>query len=858
MRTFLGFAGAICLVCFVFQACSDDCVKNVSTICSEGVTYWLDSCGNRGDKARDCECGCDSKNSDCRASCGCIPECRGSCCGPDGCGGDCLDNCTLPGQTCNTQTCTCEGGCEPDCQGRECGSDGCGGSCMPGCGAGTICNENTGLCNLEFVQLSVGREHACVIKTDRTLWCWGANFTGQLGDGTKEDRLTAVQEARGDSDWFYVSAGDAETCALKKDETVWCWGSPNTVPTRLSSGGSERSFVAVGGGHACTVKNDGTLWCWGSNFFGELGDGTNVMKTSPTQEALRYGDWLAVDAGVGHTCAIRRSGSLYCWGWNDDGQLGTGSYGDRNVPTLVSDSTENWSVVSAGKRHTCALKFSGAVWCWGDNSSGQLGNGTNEDSLTPVQEISMGINWEAVSAGEGHTCALKANGTLWCWGSNLYGKLGDGTAEDKSVPIQEATGASDWISLGTGENHSCAAKRNGTVWCWGDSTPALGQGSVDPEHRTEPTQEAHQDTDWVSATTGNIHSCAIKPDSSLWCWGLGSYGVHGDGTTGGKTIPSLAAGGTNDWASVSAGGFHTCAVKNDQTLWCFGSNWIGQIGDGTQEDRLVPTMEASEDLNWHTVATGYRHSCGVKNDGTLWCWGENTDGQLGDGTKEDRTSPTQEIRSDTDWSFVGTGSRHTCALKTDGTIWCWGDNDRGKLGDDTIDDKTEPTQEALGHTNWTTVSAGGDHTCALKSDGTLWCWGGNGWGQIGDGAEHIPTQPHANDRHTATQEIRLDADWTSVSTGIWHTCAVKTNGTLWCWGDNREAALGDGTMEEKNIPTQEARGDTDWVSAHSASSGSHNCAIKANGTLWCWGTSRFGEIGDGTGYYHTPLEVLGL
>jgi alpha-tubulin suppressor-like RCC1 family protein len=332
----------------------------------------------------------------------------------------------------------------------------------------------------------------------------------------------------------------------------------------------------------------------------------------------------------------------------------------------------------------------------------------------------------------------------------------------------------------------------------------------------------------------------VKTDRTLWCWGANESGQLGDGTTVDKNTPTQVGTGTN-WGSVSGGGWHTCGVKTDGTFWCWGWNNYGQLGIGSFGGYFYSPMQIGSFTNWVSVSAGWRHTCGVRNDGTLWCWGRNFHSQLGDGTTVDTNSPTQV--PGTNWVFVSAGIDHTCGVSTDRTLWCWGWNIFGQLGDGTTVDKNTPTQ--VSGTNWASVSTGGNHTCGVKTDGTLWCWGDNFYGQLGIGSVAGVLTP---------TQVGTATNWVSVSSaGGVHTCGVKTDGTLWCWGRNEFGQLGDGTTVDKNTPTQVGTG-TNWGSIFAGFD--HTCGIKTDGTLWCWGHNNYGQLGDGTTVdKNTPTQV---
>jgi alpha-tubulin suppressor-like RCC1 family protein len=219
----------------------------------------------------------------------------------------------------------------------------------------------------------------------------------------------------------------------------------------------------------------------------------------------------------------------------------------------------------------------------------------------------------------------------------------------------------------------------------------------------------------------------------LRTWGNNTWGQLGNGTTTGSTAPGELT--QTEWQQISTGASHSCGIRVDGTAWCWGSNYAGQLGDGSPNDgpgRSIPTQVGTA-TNWATItAAGLLHTCATRTDGTAWCWGGNTRGELGDGTTTNRSTPTQ-VGTATTWATISTGSGHTCATRTNGTAWCWGYNFYGQLGDGTITNRLTPTQVGTA-TSWATIDAGGyRHTCAIRTNGTAWCWGSNLYGQLGDG-----------------------------------------------------------------------------------------------------------------------------
>ena len=345
--------------------------------------------------------------------------------------------------------------------------------------------------------------------------------------------------------------------------------------------------------------------------------------------------------------------------------------------------------------------------------------------------------------------------------------------------------------------------------------------------------------DNVSAVaTGRLwHTVAIKTDGSLWAWGRNESGQFGDGSTTSSNIPVQESLADYNWATVTAGDQHTVALKTNGTLWACGYNYYGQLGLGDNIDRNVP--ERIGTLTWTAVAAGCMYTVAIRNNGTLWTWGDNAHGQLGIGVTTDRDAPVQ-VGTAT-WVTVAAGTDHSVAIRTDGTLWAWGGNSNGQLGDGTVTQRTSPVQ--IGLDTWKAVAAGQGYTIAIKTDGSLWAWGS---GLLGDGntigRRLVPVRIRAVDGVD-------DLDWKAVSTGHYHTLAIKTDGSLWAWGPNDSGQLGDGTTTDRNVPVQIA-GTWNAVSAggdepFSSDACGHTVAIRSDGSLWVWGYNGYGQLGLG-------------
>ena len=355
------------------------------------------------------------------------------------------------------------------------------------------------------------------------------------------------------------------------------------------------------------------------------------------------------------------------------------------LPAAAVTPPPKWIHIAAGLDFSCGIREGNTLWCWGSNQNSDLGHGPGPDADLPQQITRPTAAWTGVTVGEGHACATRKDGGLWCWGNNGWGQLGLGTpAASAGRPHQVTTPAADgWASAAAGADHTCAVRTDDTLWCWGDNqTGQLGLGSTAdqdlPQQVTTPAAGG-----WASVAAGGLDTCAVRSDATLWCWGFGLYGQLGLGGTGNQDLPQQvtppAAGG---WSRVTASGLSTCAVRGDTTLWCWGYNRSGETGTGTTVQQDLPQQVTSPAVDgWTAVAAGLGHTCATRTD-ALWCWGSNLGGELGIG----RGIPGQDLPSRvslpsrTGWTLLAAGDFYACATRTGHALWCWGDNDSGQLG----------------------------------------------------------------------------------------------------------------------------------------------------------------------------------
>lgn len=894
--------------------------------------------------------------------------------------------------------------------------------------------------------MALGREHSCVLDDQGGVRCWGYNLGGQIGNGISQLDSNIVKACSGRnnspcteslSNIRKIALGDASTCAVLQDGVAKCWGSNNygrvgvgwfaaenyNFPREVCHQGSIHASscqplpfirsIDSGSAHACAVDESGQVYCWGGRGYGRLGIGHK--DEAPNPEPVCSGDLgdpcgsqlTGIDqvvAGIQHSCAKTTSGGVKCWGYNDKLALGIGSDDSIKVFTPLDVCAQgsyyhnncvplrNVVSIDSGDYHVCALLQSGQLHCWGYNSSGVLGSGTLQSQANPAPVCASGsretedcvplTNVTTFSMGEAHTCAV-ANGDALCWGEGDYGRLGNGTDDNSSIPTPICL-AGEWngtacvnvigttfdtlsgvTNIAAGDQHTCAVVASGAVRCWGENYYGqLGDGDVanyDEKWAPSPVcaSGSVENGDCVELTgaealgLGVQFSCAKMLDGGVKCWGDGDYGLLGDGDPNGHytsnptDVCATGSAGTcvplANVQSIEVGSNTSCAMT-DQGTRCWGANSSHfRLGDGTEDDRFNPvplcasgkTNEGCVELQAVGVGLGWDHGCAFTASGDLYCWGEtdygrlgtiwadtvlnpvpvcaegrglrcvpltgavsvsvgdgfscalmtgggvkcwgyNSSNALGDGTSIRRDNPVDVCASGefSDGACTGSalqgvvslsaGDSHVCALLPDETVVCWGsgyalgnlDNSNSSNPVAVCDGEEEPCTTLQGVTH---VSSGYGFSCARLDTGRVKCWGGNQYGQIGDGTKGT-TRTGAVEVCTLGYHplcIPLE-DALDVAVGEYHTCArVQEEGSVAvkCWGANTSGQLGDGGEEIALNPVDVCQSgsvageDCQLLTGGSAlaAGASHSCVILDSGEMACWGDSGAGQLGSGSG-----------
>ncbi|MFO0609491.1 MAG: hypothetical protein U0324_40380 [Polyangiales bacterium] len=698
------------------------------------------------------------------------------------------------------------------------------------------------------LQVVAGNAFACARYGDGTAACWGDNALGQIGDGTSgpgtsRDRPTTVLGLAGVEE---LAAGASHVCARVTDGSVWCWGANGSRQVGSGrSGATERNAVRVAGlsgavsiacgaAHTCAVLANGAVQCWGGNAQGQLGDGSTTLRAAPVA-AVGVSTARRVAAGNNTTCAALADGSVRCWGDNADAQLGLGTTDARATPTAVpgvADAVE----VAVGGAHACALRTDGVALCWGSNGAGQLGNPAALPRRATAAPVVLAARIRTISAGLQHGCATTVDDAVFCWGDNQTGAIGDGESgyyAGWNTPTA-ARGLPPVLSVAAARNFTCAVTYAGAAVCWGAAgSGQFGNGALRGFATPQPVGDLRG---VVALAAGGNRTCVQLADGTARCWGAGALGEPRPSQNPNGCFVPVPVAGLTGVASLAVSPRHTCARLRDGSARCWGWGSFGSLGNGRTETSHVP-LEVAGLGGVVDLALGEFRSCAALTDGTVRCWGRNLDGDLGTGAADSARHATPEgpVVGLAMGASVAGGRYFTCAALRDRTAVCWGANRTGALGDGTTTAQARAVAVA-GLTGVVQLAAGEDHACARRDDGSVWCWGNNGNGQCGADPGAVFTLPRA-------ARVGSLADVQSVVAGDDFTCALRADRTVWCWGSNYASQLGAAPSAVGRHTPAAVPGLTDVAAI--AAGAEHACALRTDGTVRCWGAFSDGQLGVG-------------
>ena len=613
---------------------------------------------------------------------------------------------------------------------------------------------------VSFQSITADYFHTCALTTTGQAYCWGANSYGQLGNNSTTNSLTPVA-------------------------------------VQMPAGVSFRS-IAADYYHTCALTTTGQAYCWGMNGYGQLGNNSTTDSRIPVAVQMPAGvtRFQSIAAGVFHTCAITNEGKAYCWGWNRYGQLGNNSPTNSRIPVAVQmPAGVSFQSTVADYFHTCALTTTGQAYCWGMNGYGQLGNNSTANSPIPLAVSSAGVNvsveqsasrlykWNnAVQPGT-PLAATNAVATLPEVGSSFRIRVGLTAAGNKTLQ-----------SIAASNVHTCALTTTGQAYCWGQNTSGqLGNNST-TNSLTPVAVQMPAGVSFQSIAASNAHNCALTATGQAYCWGWNGYGQLGNNSTTKSSIPvavQMPAGVL--FRSIAAGYAHTCALTTEGKAYCWGMNQYGQLGNNSTTKSSIPVaVQMPAGVSFQSIAAGYTHTCALTATGQAYCWGEGSSGRLGNNsTTSSRIPVAVQMPAGVSFQSIAAGYTHTCALTTEGKAYCWGRNTDGQLGNNSTTNSLTPVAVQMpAGVSSQSIAASNVHTCALTTTGKAYCWGMNQYGQLGNNSttnSSIPvtapvktmnntTVPPGNMKLRAQYAKKTAASCSAVPSGDWQN--ITTNSSL--------------------------------------------------------------------------------
>ena len=591
--------------------------------------------------------------------------------------------------------------------------------------------------------------------------------------------------------------------------------------------------ISLGDNSLCGFES-GNFSCFGNY----IGDGTNDFQGTPTDTSGSQTYTKVVGSNgisYGHRCAITSVGELYCWGEGSYGQLGNGSNTSVHSPSKVSGS-HTFIDVDVGQRHTCAINSSNEAYCWGDGGDGRLGPGnSNETDFNTPQLVAGGMSFQKISVGARHSCALDLTGHVYCWGEGSDGQIGNGNILDVDSPTL-VSGGYLFTEIESGLNTTCGLTSSSDMYCWGyGERGGLGNGSFTDSLVPSLVFGSHK---FEKMALGHYHTCAIDDSDDLYCWGFGEAGQTGLGHVNNTNSPQLIYNEV-PVIDVSALEDNTCLVNSEKELYCWGEI-LGSWSSSFAYRGFYPSPKKQPTSNPSFVSVSSSRAasaCGLTESKDVYCWGspEIT------GLSSYSYTPSLFVSAHQFRAISLGGSTYpvACGITETDDAYCWGDNQFGKMGDGTQNDSATPVAVSGGH-KFRQLSIGVDHTCGVTTSNEVYCWGRNNFSQLGahSGSSYVPIQINLS---TPIQKVKVAGDT---------VCALSYNNQLFCWGRNYYGEIGNGDNTLSSVPLLAAGGQefNDFVAMLA-----NICGLTIDGRAYCWGSSSDGINGSFTTSYVPQL-----
>ena len=522
----------------------------------------------------------------------------------------------------------------------------------------------------------------------------GLDLSATSCDGSPATHILVAGGPGTNGSWFVGTSGADVIVGTGGGDQIDGGGGTDRICLRggddegRGGAGKDRLFGGAGADHLSGGEDADWLDGGGGNDVLEGDGGKDKLFGGGGRDTLHGGNENdQLDGGVGNDVLFGDSDNDALNGGPGTDECDAGGQPNDTTANCEGESEEGGLLqLVAGRGFTCALTTDGAAYCWGTDTNGQLGDGEAGGAPAPPSAVVGGHTFVRLASGGDHTCGIRTDGAAYCWGANGSGQLGSDTGGNPSDTPIAVTGGHTWASLAANTNHTCGVRTDGAAYCWGrDVEGQLGDGSATPNTST-PGAVIGGHT-FTTLAAGFSHTCGVRTDGAAYCWGYDSEGQLGDGTSGVFSATPVAVTGGHIFDKLSALGGHTCGVRLDGAAYCWGRDFVGQLGDGTFGGFSATPGAVTGGHIFASITGGGRQTCGVRTDGAAYCWGLDDNGQLGDGTvgtPDNNPTPLLVTGSHT-WDVLVAGDLHTCGIRTDGAAYCWGDDEAGEGGDGSPD-----------------------------------------------------------------------------------------------------------------------------------------------------------------------------
>ena len=703
-----------------------------------------------------------------------------------------------------------------------------------------------------------GYANSTLIK-DGQAWSWGQNNLGQLGDNSTTSKLTPVSIHGAKKTFCKIDSGDWIAAGIDNHGQVWGWGynyygalgdsSQIGRCTPVSIHGSKKTFCSIIAGDYYTsgIDNHGQVWGWGYNYYGVLGDGSQIHRCTPVSIQGLKKTFCSIGPGYGDEVGIDNHGQVWGWGYNSKGKLGNNSTTNQCTPVSIHGAKKTFCTINSSySDHTAGLEYNGQVWAWGYNNIGQLGDNSTTAQCTPVSILGNKKTFCTLIVGGSNTVGIDYTGQVWTWGSNSSGQLGDNSISNQCTPVSILGNRKTFCKINLGNQYMIGIEHDGRLWSWGDNY--YGQlGNNTTRDKCTPISIFGIKKTFCKITSGMNFTSGIDKDGQVWGWGRNISGQLGDNSVTLRFTPVSILGNKKTFCVIDINTHITVGIDKDGQVWSWGYNTFGILGDNSTIDQCTPVSIHGMKKTFCAIGSTTYHTSGIDKDGQVWSWGRNQVGELGTNSNVSQCTPVSILGNKKTFCKINGGTMDTSVIDKDGQVWAWGWNYRGALGDNSVTSRLTPVSIRGAKKTFCSIDGGLYYSIGLEYNGQVWGWGYNTKGQLGNNS--------TTSKRTPVSILGTRKTFCSIFAGYQFVTGIDNYGQVWSWGDNSNGILGNNSVGLKCTPVSIHGVKKTFCSIGGGTT--HMIGIDNYGQAWSWGYNYYGEL---TSIYngHTPNRICNL